>query len=501
MSKINYNPDVLNCIANLSSDEVFTSPTLANNVLDRLPEKIWNDEHVKFLDPCCKSGVFLREITKRLSKGLEQKIPDINKRLGHILKNQVFGIATTKLTSLISRRTLYCAKKANNKYSIVDCFDNEEGNIKYEEFFHTWEKNICKFCGANRKTLERDDGLESYAYQFLHDNNIISDYNMKFDVIIGNPPYQLNVGIEKKNHAILIFQKFVDMAIKLNPSYVSMIIPSRWFTGGRGTDEFREKMLNDNRIKEIVDYVDSRECFNGVDVTGGAMYFLWDKNYKGDCKFTSIINGKKDTAIRKLNKRHIFTRYNDAEKIIDKVLDLETNFLSETVSVQTPFGFHTNFKDRENQKRNDVEVFTSSGLTYTDISNVRSNQKIIDLYKVIITAATSEHAGQSDKSGKRKVLSTIEILKPNTVCTQSYLVVDTFKTLKEAKNLVTYLKTKFLRFMLFQAITSQHISREKFCFVPKIDFKQQTNDEILFKKYNLNSKEISFIDNMIKHID
>jgi site-specific DNA-methyltransferase (adenine-specific) len=503
MFNVNYNPDVLNCIANLSSDEVFTSPTLANSMLDKLPKSLWKNKNSKFLDPCTKSGVFLREITKRLILGLEKEIPNLEKRINHILKNQVFGIATTELTSLIARRSLYCSKNAKNKYSIASIFNNEEGNIRYDEDKHIWKDEVCIYCGANKRILGRGNKYESYAYQFIHQNNLFKENQMKFDVIIGNPPYQLNVGVEKKNYAILIFHKFVEMAISLKPSYVSMIIPSRWFTGGRGIDGFRDKMLKDKRIKEMVDYPDSRDCFNGVEVAGGAMYFLWDKNYDGDCKFTSMLNGNESTTIRNLAKRHIFTRYNDADIIIDKVIknNKSGKMLSEIVGPQTPFGLHTNFWDKDKPGKNDIEVYTSKGLTYTSKNNVTSGRDLIDLYKVIFSKATSEHAGQADKSGKRRIFSKIEIIKPNTICTQSYLVAGSFKTLKQAKNLSTYLKTRFVRFMLFQALTSQDISREKFCFVPQVDFEKEIKDKELFKTFKLDTNEISIIEELIKNFD
>ncbi len=503
LNNISYNPDVLNCIANLSSDEVFTPPDLANRMLDQLPEAIWKNKNIKFLDPCTKSGVFLREITKRLIKGLESEIPNLQKRIDHILSKQVFGIATTELTSLIARRSLYCSKNANNKYSITSIFDKKEGNIIYNKTDHSWSNNTCIHCGASKNILDRSEDLENYAYQFIHEENIFKDSDMKFDVIIGNPPYQLNVGVEKKNYAILIFQKFVEMAINLKPTYVSMIIPSRWFTGGRGIDEFRNKMLNDKRISHIVDYPDSRDCFNGVEIAGGAMYFLWDKNHQGDCKFTTFHSGKQTTVKRKLNKYQIFTRYSESEKIIDKVIknNQSKKFMSEVISPQTPFGLHTNFWDEEKLKKDSIKVFTSKGLTYTKKSNIKSGTHMIDKYKVIFSKATSEHAGQADKSGKRRIFSKIEILEPGTVCTQSYLVANSFDSLNEAKNLLKYLKTKFLRFMLFQALTSQDISRDKFCFVPMFGPKEKLDDKTLYQIFDLDKKDILTIENLIKDLD
>tara|TARA_B100000941_G_C28386470_1_gene490285 strand:- start:261 stop:914 length:654 start_codon:yes stop_codon:yes gene_type:complete len=214
-------------------------------------------------------------------------------------------------------------------------------------------------------------------------------------------------------------------------------------------------------------------------------------------------HGNESTTMRNLAKRHIFTRYNDADIIIDKVIknNKSRKMLSEIVGPQTPFGLHTNFWDKDKPGKNDVEVYTSKGLTYTSKNNVTSGRDLIDLYKVIFSKATSEHAGQADKSGKRRIFSKIEIIKPNTICTQSYLVAGSFKTLKQAKNLSTYLKTRFVRFMLFQALTSQDISREKFCFVPQIDFEKEIKDKELFKTFKLDSKEISIIEKLIKNFD
>jgi len=496
----NYNPDVLTCLANLSNDEVFTPPALVNEVLDRLPSEIWGDSSIKFLDPVSKSGVFLREITKRLINGLEDEIPDLQRRLEHVLSQQVFGFATTELTSLISRRTLYCSKYANGRYAVVGCFLNEQGNVTYNKIEHSWKNGSCSYCGASEGVLKRSDELENYAYQFIHLGNS-EIKKMRFDVIVGNPPYQLNVGVEKKNHAVMIFQKFVETAISLQPRYISMIIPSRWFTGGRGLGEFRDKMLNDKRLREIVDYADSRECFEGVDIAGGAMYFLWDKNYHGDCTYTYVERGERTTAVRNLSKRAIFNRSPNADKIVDKVMAIKGTFLSEKVSVQTPFGLITTFWDKDEAQEGDVCVITSKGKTYTPRSKIVRNKGLIDKYKVITTAATSEHAGQSSKDGMRKVLARISILNPNEVCTQSYLVIDSFKSINEAKDCEKYLKTKFFRFLLLQAISSQHLSREKFCFVPDDIYRGFTHDAELYKYFKLDKDDIELIENSIKLIE
>lgn len=318
MLQINYNPDVLSCLANLSNDEVFTPPKLVNEILDMLPQELFQSKETTFLDPVTKSGVFLREIAKRLNEGLKGQIPDQQERVNHIFTKQLYGIAITELTSLLARRSTYCTKKANGKYSVCTSFETEEGNIKYDRIQHTWQNGKCTYCGASEEVYSRTDDLETYAYQFIHTDKPQNIFNMKFDVIIGNPPYQLNDGGGMGTSAKPIYQKFIQQGMKLKPRYLSMIIPAEWYSGGKGLNDFRNEMLNDRRIKVLVDYFNSVECFPGVDISGGVCYFLWERDNQSDCNVISIRDGNKNEMHRPLLEKNTstFIRFNQAVSIL-----------------------------------------------------------------------------------------------------------------------------------------------------------------------------------------
>ena len=496
-----YNPDVLSCIANLSNDEVFTPPELANKIIDMLPQELFENPDTTFLDPCCKSGVFLREIAKRLIKGLEQQIPDLEKRLEHIFSKQLFGIAITELTSLLSRRSVYCSKFPSSEFSAYQFpEDKPQGNIIYQRIKHTWSAGKCIYCGASKSEYDRGADLETHAYQFIHNLDVKKLFNMKFDVIIGNPPYQLSDGGNGAS-AKPIYHLFIEQAKKLNPRFLTMIIPARWYAGGKGLDDFRNTMLSDRQIRVIRDYVNAKECFPNNSIGGGVCYFLWEKGSDGLCDFTTILNGVESKQMRKLDEFPFFVRHNSAIQIIHKVKAHNEETLSYIMLSRNPFGIASFERGSETHISEGFILHSSKGTGYITKDMILQNIDYANSYKVIISKVTCEHAGEPDKDGMMKVLSTIKVLKLKEVCTDSYLILGKYNNEAEAKNLCSYLKTRFARFLLLQAISSIDLSKDKFCFVPLQDFSKPWTDEELYAKYGLTDDEIAFIESMIRPME
>lgn len=499
---INYNPDVLSCLANLSNDEVFTPPEIANRMLDLLPKEIWSDSKVKFLDPFCKSGVFLREITKRLLDGLSEEIPDMQERLDHILHYQVYGMAITELTSLVSRRSLYCSKEASSEYSISR-FDESAGNIAFHEIPHTWNESTgkCIYCGASRDVYERGEDKESHAYQFIHTDNPKELFNnMKFDVIIGNPPYQLNDGGGRDSAAIPLYDKFVQKAKQLAPHFLIMIIPARWYTGGRGLDDFRDNMISDTRLKVIHDYPETDDCFPGLNIRGGVCYFLWDSLYHGDCTIINHIKGKMIEMKRPLKEANIplLIRYNQSISIMKKVLKFKEVSLGKYVSTSKPFGMRSNFSDFTSiqTEMHSVKLYRFGENGYVAKKIIVKNEKLIDRYKVLVSKASP-----GGDEYPHSIVSQPIVSEPNSVCTETYLVIKDVDSRIEAENLVSYIKTRFFRFMMSLVKNTQNISKASYTFVPLQDFSHPWTDEMLYRKYNLSSDEIAFIESMIRPME
>lgn len=517
----NYNPDVLTCLANLSNDEVFTPPHIANQMLDTLPAELWSNPDAKFLDPFTKSGVFLREIAKRLLEGLKPQIPDLQNRIDHIMHHQLYGIGITELTAYLSRRSLYCSTRANGDHSVTQ-FDDEAGNIFYEDLPHTFERGKCIYCGINDKELNEDsrEGKNKFAYPFIHNKNPYQ--NMKFDVIIGNPPYQLQVGNDGGNSskAKAIYHSFIQQAMKLEPHYLVMITPSRWMT--RTTEgipnEWVDKMLSSKQFREIHDFLDAKGIFTGTPPEGGINYFLWDKDYNGKCDYYLYKNG--DDKEPFYEKRYLASEGIDivirdvmALQILNKIIKVEKDYItredanfSELVS---PKDFFTNkqfltsswdgFTNTPNKDYN-IKYYPNKNLLkgendfgWININQIPKNRPTKDLHKVYIPAGYG---------GKEKVLGKPFYGEPNSVCSQTYLVIGYNPakhqfTKEECFNIISYIKTRFFRYLVSIKKKTQNGARGVYQFVPVQDFSKPWTDEELYKKYNLSQEEINYIENLI----
>jgi site-specific DNA-methyltransferase (adenine-specific) len=513
------NPDVLTCIANLSNDEVFTPPEFANRMLDTLAEawaaghqgaNLWADKSVKFLDPCTKSGVFLREITRRLTAGLEKEFPNLETRVNHILTKQVFGIGITQITSLLARRSVYCSRHARGEHSIAEGFASDDGNIWFQRLKHTWDGDKCRFCGAGKSVFDRAAGRETHAYAFIHTDNIkarlaeILGGNMQFDIIIGNPPYQMTGGGGGTNDSA-IYDLFVEQAIRLEPRFLSMVIPSRWMAGGRGMEEFRKTMLSGGHIAHLVDYPNSAQVFPSVDLKSGVCYFLWDAEHEGDCVAT-LIRGDEvvGPTKRKLNEFDVFIRDERAAAILKKVLKHKEPSFEDLLTGDTPFGLATNFTGfRISEPREgEVRVYASSNAGRRSGAMKRSlitkNAHLIDVWKVL-----APKAGPGSSGGHvlpDMVLGKPEVAEPNSVCTQTWIVAGPLKSKKQAEVVCRYLQTSFARFIVSLRKISQDAMKGVYRWLPQQNWNQDWTEEALYKKYGITKSEIAFINRMVRPI-
>lgn len=511
-----YNPDVLSCLANLSNDEVFTPPEIVNQVLDMLPQALFSDPDTTFLDPACKTGVFLREIAKRLIAGLEPLFPNLQERLDHIFHKQLYGIAITELTSLLARRGLYCSKFPNSEFS-VSRFDDAQGNIRYKRIPHTWKDGKCVFCGASQNEYDRSDDLETHAYEWIHTLKPEEIFGMKFDVIIGNPPYQLSDGGNAAS-ATPIYQEFVKTSIKLSPRFLSMIIPARWFMGGRGLDAFRNAMLHDTRLRVIHDYPNAADCFPGVEIKGGICYFLWKRDERGLCEVHSHNGDDERVTVRPLLEEGMetFIRNDVQISVLQKVRLKQEPSFSNWLKAGRFFGFHTKVEWDADEKRgrlqtadgkdfvpmsarpmakDDVKVYVHGGECWVSRKHVLKNMDVTGQYKVIIPR--SGNPGSS-------ILGKPKLSEPNSCSSNTYVVVVPTSgalTEREANHVLTYLRTKFVRFLISIKTSTQDVPPKAYGFVPLQDFSELWTDEKLYKKYGLTEAEVDAIESTIPEME
>jgi len=529
-----HNPDVLTCIANLSSDEVFTPPEMANAMLDLVTvawadshagADLWADPTVTFLDPFTKSGVFLREIVRRLTDGLANHFPDLDERVDHIVTKQVYGIGITRLTAMLARRSVYCSKYANGSHSVAKSFATEEGNIWFERTEHAWTggtkefrvdplsgdeivvytKRRCSYCGANEEHYGRGGELETHAYAFIHTDDPqariaeLFGENMHFDVIIGNPPYQLS-DTGHGNSATPIYQLFVANALGLEPRFAVFVTPSRWFAGGRGLDDYRKTMLSDHRMRAIVDYPKLYEAFPGVKIRGGVSYFMWDRDYDGPCTVQTMWDGKPlgEPVARYLDAFDVLVRRNEAVSILEKVRARKEPTLDARVSSQKPFGLRTFFhgKDTPRGISDPIQLFGSRKISWVKRADVPTNTEWVDDWKVLMTRVQGTSAAV-----ETKFLSKPIVAGPGTACTESYLVAGRFSSETQASRYATYLRTRFVRFLVSLRKSTQDAPRNVYGFVPDVPLDRDWTDALLYERYGLTRDEVAFIESQVAEHD
>jgi site-specific DNA-methyltransferase (adenine-specific) len=346
---------------------------------------------------------------------------------------------------------------------------------------------------------DRGRELETHAYQFIHTEKPEEVFNMKFDVIIGNPPYQLSDGSGKGAGAVPIYQKFVEQAKKLTPRYLSMIIPSRWFAGGRNLDEFRDEMLKDNRIRIIHDFLNAFDCFPGISLEGGVCYFLWDRDNKGNCKVVTHEGEKITSEMERplLEYGHeTFIRYNEAIPILHKVLSKKEKSFSEKVSREKPFGFRTFFYGKDKEFIGAIKLYANKKIGYVKRAEITQNQHLIDHYKIYISMAYGMGNVKPYQVINKPLLG-----EPGSCCTETYLVIGPYQTKKQAEDTIGYIKTKFFRFLVLLRKNTQHAARGVYEFVPVQNFNESWTDEKLYNKYGLTKKEVAFIESMVRPME
>mgnify|MGYP003585444138 CR=1 FL=1 len=488
-------PDILDVIAALSSDAVPTPPLLARALLDLLPDEVWSNPDYRWLDPATKSGSILREVARRLMDGLADWEPDPKVRAEHILRRMLFGCGVTRVHAEMTRRSVYVSRDATSEHSLVE-FGTREGNLPFVEAEHDYPVNrqgrangACRVCGAP-VGLERGADRENYAYAFIHGAYPKEEMaEMKFDVIVGNPPYQL--GLDDNTRSKPIYHYFIDRAIELQPKYVVMITPSRWFTGGLGLDDFRARMIADRRLRAVVDNPKLFDCFPGVEIKGGVNYFLWDRDHDGDCEFSTRIDGQITSAsTRDLRDGDgVLVRDNKAVPIVAKVLSHKDASVEGMCSPTLPFGLRDNHPSNLTKSTGAVPVVHGSFVGFVSEGQILKNRHWVGRWKVLLPMAGDGHGREVSY-----VLGEPLALAPGSACTLTYMVAGMFDTREETENYAHYLATKFVRFLVLQRKVTQHVTPDRFRFVPAMDMSRRWTDPDLYAHFGLTQDEIDYIE-------
>jgi len=418
----------------------------------------------------------------------------LQEHIDHIFHKQLFGIAITELTSLLSRRGVYCSKYPNSEFSVTK-FDDAQGNIRFKRINHTWVNGKCKYCSANVNQYERGDELETHAYELIHTTKPEEIFNMKFDVVIGNPPYQLSTG-GGQAQATPLYDKFVESAIKLKPRYVCMIIPARWYAGGFPCiKQFRDTITANKQIREIHDFPNAGDCFSGVEIKGGVCYFLWEKGYNGDTTFYNHSGDKVlscETRPLLENGCDTVIRDNEAIDILHKVQKKKESSFSEIVGTLWPFTTKSSFDTLSEEKKrpDDVFAFVMKNKGWVRKNEITRGQELVSQIKLLLPRSVGSADAKVDR------------VKPvfageNTCCSGTYIICGPFKTSEEAEHAQNYIGTKFFHFFLSLKKVSQDTVRGCYDFIPLQDFSEDWNDAKLYKKYGLLPEEIEYIEQSV----
>jgi len=480
--------------------EVFTPSWLVDAMLDLTEEA--DRVESRFLEPACGNGNFLIRILQRKLATVELKRRKANHDVEHFVLIAIMSIYGIEL---LEDNIIECRKRLLRVFA--DFLKIESSHALYRAASIVLSLNIIH--GDALKMLTHDGRPIVFNNIKTHLNKLFGG-DMQFDVIIGNPPYQLGQsgGNAVGNFAMPIYQKFIDAAKELKPRYIIMITPSRWFAGGRGLDSFRQEMLSDRRLRYLIDYQDSREVFAGVDIAGGVSYFLWDSNWKGKCEITNISgDAASPTLNRYLNDYDILVRYNEAIPILERVIKASGGDAFESLASQVspiqPFSIRTSFRGAPSSEgvADPVLIYQKGGTGFIDRDAIPRNTDWVDQWKVFLSRAASEHGGQPAKSGTKRVFSRIIVGGPGTVCTETYLVVGRFKKKSEAINLCSYLRTRFVRFLVSLRTNTQDLYNGRFAFVPNLPMTREWTDEALYKRYSITKNEITFIEKTIRPMD
>lgn len=500
-----HDPDVLETLAQLPNDDVYTPPKVVAAMLDILPERVWSEPNYTWLDPATKSGIYLREVFKRLMIGLAEWEPNGSKRREHILKHMLYGAATTQINGEIARRTLYQTKNATGAEvkdpaltDLVVRFESADGNIPFVETKHVFAgvsvSRSCRLCGAPEALVRTQ--REAYAYSFLHNTYPTKEVaDVKFDVIVGNPPYQ--IGVEGNQRTKPLYQLFVERAIAMNPRYLVMITPSRWFTGGLGLDEYRDRMIKDRRIAKLIDNPKLFDCFPGVEIKGGVSYFLWDREYDGDCEFSTRIDGNiVSTVVRDLRAGHgVVIRDNRASGLVQKVRDQGYGSIEDWFYPRLAFSqeWRTNYRGESSQPfKGAIPLIHNSGVGYVTPGRFERNIDLVGKWKVLVPKAGDGHGREVSY-----VIGEPIAVAPGSACTESYFIAGAFDSKEECANYARFLCTKFVRFLVLQRKATQDVTADRFRFVPALPMGREWTDASLYEHFGLTADDVNYIESSI----